>query len=123
MEQTTKNLTVQPAKKDELLHKKQNCPEARLTYVTAPTNEQLEGIRNFLKNRYQKSDFRIIEEQDSSIGGGFKLQTDTEEFDWTTKSRLQKLEQCFTDAAQKKLKSEQDIIPILRKKIQDFDAE
>ena len=103
--------------------KKENCLEAILTYVTAPSVEQLEGIKNFLKKRYHAEKVQITEVKNPELGGGFKLQAGTEEFDWTTKTKLKQLEQTLASAAKKHDVSNQGIISILRKEIQNFDSE
>lgn len=103
--------------------KKENCLEAILTYVTAPSAEQLEGIKNFLKKRYHAEKVQITEVENPELGGGFKLQAGTEEFDWTTKTKLKQMEQRLASAAKKQHASDQGIISILRKEIQNFDSE
>jgi F0F1-type ATP synthase delta subunit len=44
---------------------------ARLSYVTPPTQQQLEGIREFLKKRYQCSDVNLQLAEDKSLIRGF----------------------------------------------------
>ena len=82
--------------------------------VTAPSSEQLEGIRNFLKKQYHVETVNITEKQDTSLGGGFKLQARTDEFDWSTKTKLQQLEQKLENAVKKEHESTREIISILK---------
>ena len=98
-----------------------DCLDAVLTYVTAPTPEQLVGIQRFLKKTYRAESVRIVEEQDTSLGGGFKLQVGTDEFDWSTKEKVRQLEEKLTNAVKKEHDSK-EIITILKEEIDNFDA-
>ena len=98
-----------------------DCLDAVLTYVTAPTPEQLEGIQRFLKKTYRAESVRFVEKQDTSLGGGFKLQVGTDEFDWSTKEKVRQLEEKLTNAVKKEHDSK-EIITILKEEIDNFDA-
>ena len=102
--------------------KSPDCLNAVLTYVTAPTPEQLQGIQRFLEKKYGVKNIKITERQDASIGGGFKLQAGMDEFDWSTKEKVRQLEQRLTDAATKEHDSDKEIITILKEEIENFDA-
>ena len=99
-----------------------DCLDAVLSYVTAPTPEQLVGIQRFLKKTYRAESVRIVEEQDTSLGGGFKLQVGTDEFDWSTKEKVRQLEEKLTNAVKKEHDSSKEIITILKEEIDNFDA-
>lgn len=99
-----------------------DCLDAVLTYVTAPTPEQLVGIQRFLKKTYRAESVRIVEEQDTSLGGGFKLQVGTDELDWSTKEKVRQLEEKLTNAVKKEHDSSKEIITILKEEIDNFDA-
>ena len=105
------------------ISKPKDCLEAVLTYVTPPTSEQLEGIQNFLKKKYQGQDIKIIERADPSIGGGFKLQAGMDEFDWSTKEKVRQLEQKLKDAINTEHESDKGIISILREEIENFEMQ
>ena len=109
-------VAAQPVKPEAVL-------EAVLTYVTAPTPEQLNGFREFLKKKYGASEVNITRRQDSSLGGGFKLQAGRDEYDWSTKEKLRQLEQKLTEAAKKGHESDRGIISILREEITNFNAQ
>lgn len=96
--------------------------DAVLTYVTAPTKEQLEGIKNLLKKKYGAKEVHITEKQDASLGGGFKLQAGMDEYDWSTKEKLRQLEGKLADAAKEQSGSGREIISILKEEIENFDA-
>ena len=95
--------------------------EAVLTYVTRPSEEQMDGIRDFLKKKYHARSVTITEKQNPELGGGFKLQADTDEYDWSTKEKLRQLDEKLKDAAGKS-SSIREIISILKEEIEDFDA-
>ncbi len=97
--------------------------ETVLTYVTAPTPEQLEGIRRFLVKKYGAEKIRIVEKKDPSLGGGFKLQAGTDEFDWSTKEKVRQMEEKLTNAAKKEHESSKEIVSILKEEIENFDAQ
>ena len=99
-----------------------DCLDAVLSYVTAPTPEQLVGIQRFLKKTYRAESVRIVEEQDTSLGGGFKLQVGTDELDWSTKEKVRQLEEKLTNAVKKEHDSSKEIITILKEEIDNFDA-
>ena len=103
--------------------KTEHILEAVLTYVTAPTTEQTEGILNFLRKRYGVQDVKIKMQQESSLGGGFKLQAGMDEFDMSTKEKVHQLEQKLTEAAKKGRSSDRGIISILKEEIENFDAQ
>ena len=103
--------------------KSTDCLDAVLTYVTAPAPEQLEGIRSFLKKRYGVQEVRITEKQDLSLGGGFKLQAGTDEFDWSTKEKIRLLEQKFKEAVKKEHDKSRNIISSLKEEIENFDVQ
>lgn len=100
-----------------------DCLDAVLTYVTAPTKEQLEGIQRFLQNKYRVEKIKIVEKQDSSLCGGFKLQAGTDEFDWSTKEKVRQMEEKLTNAVKKEHESSKEIISILKEEIESFDAQ
>ena len=81
---------------EELCRKQQGILTAVLRYVTPPKEEQLENIRGFLCREFhaQKADIRLIE--DKSLIGGFILQAEGTECDWSLRGRYRKLEQKLT---------------------------
>ncbi len=115
-----------------------DCVDAVLTYVTPPAPEQRESLINFLKKKYGVSNIRLKEKQDFSLGGGFKLQTGSDEFDWSTKEKVRQLEQKLTAVVKKEHGrnsscehrdnssgeySSREIITILKEEIENFDAQ
>ena len=64
-----------------------------LRCVTPPRNEQLEGIKNFLKKRFNASDVHIDIVTDPSLMGGFVLEAGGCTFDYSLLGRFHQLEQ------------------------------
>lgn len=101
-----------------------NCAE--LVYVTAPNEEQLTGIKQFLKKEFGKEDMELEMKQDASLKSGFILRVGTKEYDWSEKGRIAQLEQKIAGAvssSQGQSYSEEGIISILRANIEDFELE
>lgn len=95
---------------------------AELIYVTPPTKEQMEGIQNFLKNKYHSQDITILEKQDASLGGGFKLRVGKDEYDWSMKEKVRQLEQKLAEAVKKGHENKKEIIDVLKEEIDNFDV-
>lgn len=77
----------------------QNCEKdnhivtARFFYVHMPEETQIEKIRKFLCKKYDAEDAEIIFEKDETLIGGFILNVDNTEFDYSIKGRIDKLKQ------------------------------
>lgn len=81
---------------EELCRKQQGILTAVLRYVTSPEEEQLENIRKFLCGRFraQRADIELTE--DKELIGGFILQAEGQEYDWSLRGRCRRLEQKLT---------------------------
>lgn len=77
----------------------QNCEKenhivtAKFFYVHMPEEAQIEGIRKFLCKKYDAEDAEILFEKDETLIGGFILNVNNTEFDYSIKGRLDKLKQ------------------------------
>ena len=89
----------------------------------SPTEEQLEGIKNFLKKKYGAKEIHMVEKKDASIGGGFKLQVGMDEYDWSTKEKTRQLQEKLYTVAKEQSGSGKEIISILKEEIENFDAQ
>ena len=89
-----------------------------LRYVTAPTEEQLDGIKQFVAHRYGEDGVVFEMKEDPTLVSGFKLTAGNEEYDWSAKGRLAQLQQRLSTV---KTASEKGIISILKAEIEDFD--
>ena len=99
---------------------------ATLSYVVAPSKEQLEGIKDFLAKKYERTDIIITMEEKPELGNGFVIRVGNEEYDWSTKGRLEQLKQKISAAANtsdSQPTSTQGIISILKSEIEGFDLE
>ena len=94
-----------------------------LSYVTPPTEEQLQGIKEFLVKKYGREDMIFETRQDSSLGGGFVISAGNEVYDWSTAGRMKQLSEKLEQAGKTATASEQGIISILRSEIEDFELE
>ena len=97
-----------------------------MIYVTAPTDEQLDGIKKFLAKECGNPDIEISMKEDKSIGSGFVLRIGNKEYDWSEKGRIEQLQKRINDSLtgkQKATVSEESIISILRADIESFELE
>lgn len=97
-----------------------NIVTATLTYVTAPNEKQLAGIRKFISTQYGASDSVLIMKEDPSIEGGFVLHVGDMEYDWSTKGRMEQLRRQLETAAKKPAADREGIVSILRSEIEGF---
>ena len=73
-----------------------NILHAVMRYVTPPKDEQLKGIKAFLCREFQAEQAEIEMIEDKSLIGGFVLQADGREFDWSMRGRYRMLQQKLT---------------------------
>lgn len=115
--------------KDIVKAYKEAAPERRgefvvtLRYVTAPTDEQLCGIKDFVAKQYNTTEFTFELEKDESLGGGFILQAGNEVFDWSTNGRLKQFKEQLAKTEIGAEASTENIISILRSEIEGFELE
>lgn len=117
---------IEKAYLDMLKTPEQILNKAELIYVTAPTDEQLEGIKKFLAKECGNPDIEISMKEDKSIGSGFVLRIGNKEYDWSEKGRIEQLQKRINDSLtgkQKATVSEESIISILRADIESFELE
>ena len=117
---------IEKAYLDMLKTPEQILNRAELIYVTAPTDEQLDGIKKFLAKECGNPDIEISMKEDKSIGSGFVLRIGNKEYDWSEKGRIEQLQKRINDSLtgkQKATVSEESIISILRADIESFELE
>ena len=66
---------------------------ASLYYVTEPTEEQIEKIKDLLKEKYGRRQVELKLIQDTGLLGGFLIRVGSVETDWSMRGRLRQLEQ------------------------------
>ena len=69
---------------------------AKLSCVEPPSETQLDGMKKFLCKKYNMNDVHIEVKRDDSLIGGFILSVGDDEYDWSLKGRLKRLEQKLT---------------------------
>ena len=104
---------VSPERKEEFV--------VTLSYVTAPTDEQLQNIRNFVQKKYNREDMVFETKEDPSLGGGFIIRAGNEVYDWSTNGRMKQFADKLSQVG--KTASEQGIISILKGEIEDFNLQ
>lgn len=67
--------------------------QGELLYVTEPTPEQLEEMKQFLCKKYNKKTVTLEKKQVPELIGGFVLRTGNYQFDWSYAGRLKALQQ------------------------------
>lgn len=81
---------------DAYCDEQEQVMHAVLTCVEPPSGEQLEKMKAFLCSKYQKSSAQIQVVEDAGLLGGFILSAGNDEYDWSLKGRLTRLEQKIT---------------------------
>ncbi len=94
-----------------------------LKYVTAPTDEQLQGIKDFVAKQYNTTEFTFELEEDKSLGGGFVIQAGNDIFDWSTSGRMKQFKEQLAKAEIGATASTENIISILKSEIDNFELE
>ncbi len=102
--------------------KTETVNKAKLRYVTAPTDEQLAGIKKFLAKEFSNDDIEVELEQDGSLGSGFILSVGTKEYDWSEKGRIDQLATKIKSAVGVSAVDE-SILSILKTSVEDFELE
>ena len=97
--------------------------QAVLSYVTAPDEEQLAGIRSYIRKQYGSEEVEIKMVQDPALGGGFTLQVGSEVLDWSTAGRIHQLAQKLSQAKEAGDAEGKGIISIFKGQIEDFELE
>ena len=94
-----------------------------LKYVTAPDDEQLQGIKDFVAKQYNTTEFTFELEEDKTLGGGFVIQAGNDVFDWSTNGRMKQFREQLAKADIGATASTENIISILKSEIDNFELE
>jgi F-type H+-transporting ATPase subunit alpha len=106
----------------DLRHSKEE--KVLLTYVSAPSKEQLDGFMAFLEKEYHYTDEVITMVEDPTLGSGFVLQVGSDVYDWSAKGRTLQLQDKLRNLkSNTDTSSNQNIISILKSEIEDFSLE
>ena len=94
-----------------------------LKYVTAPDDEQLQGIKDFVAKQYNTTEFTFELEEDKTLGGGFVIQAGNDVFDWSTTGKMKQFKEQLAKAEIGATASTENIISILKSEIDNFELE
>ena len=64
---------------------------AEIFYVVPPKENQLEKIRDFLKEKYQANSIEVTLKEDKNLLGGFVIHIGSDEYDWSMRGRLEQI--------------------------------
>ena len=81
---------------DRCQDEQENILHAVLSCTTPPSAEQKAGMEAFLCRKYGADKAEISVRTDKSLLGGFILRAGSDEYDWSMKGRLDRLEQRLT---------------------------
>ncbi len=90
-----------------------------------PSDEQLNRLQQFLEKKYNTT-VAVIPKQDDSVRDGFRIEIGTSVYkwdldtiyDWSAEGRARQLKQTISEA----IKNQQDIMPMIRSAIDNFEA-
>ena len=91
--------------------------------MTAPDDEQLQGIKDFVAKQYNTTEFTFELEEDKTLGGGFVIQAGNDVFDWSTNGRMKQFREQLAKADIGATASTENIISILKSEIDNFELE
>jgi F-type H+-transporting ATPase subunit alpha len=99
-----------------------------LSYVTPPTDEQLEQIKAFVIGKYsgeerKPEDIVFETEEDESLGGGFIIKAGNEVFDWSLGGRIKQFADRIEQVGKETTAADKGIISILKTTIEEFEIE
>ncbi len=89
---------------------------AVLRCIYEPTPQQKEQFVAFLKKRYKADEVELEIRGDESIGGGFILDVEQDEYDWSVNGRKEAIRRKIEEAAT----SAEDIITMFREEVGNF---
>lgn len=77
-------------------HEQEGILDAVLTYTIKPDPTTTNRIREVLKTKYQKQDVNLTMQEDPTLFGGFIINANGEELDYSMRGRLKQLQQKLT---------------------------
>ncbi len=100
-----------------------NDRKAVLKYAgTAPTAEQIEKIRDIIRDQFEQEDIELEALKDDSVGGGFIISYGNFEYDWSDIGRAKQLRRELGNVKVKNTDADSaGIISMFKQKVDDFD--
>ncbi|CVI68641.1 ATP synthase subunit delta [Clostridiales bacterium CHKCI001] len=77
-------------------HEQEGILDAVLTYTIKPDPTTTNRIKEALKTKYQKQDVNLTMQEDPALLGGFLINADGQELDYSMRGRLKQLQQKLT---------------------------
>ena len=106
----------------ELLGEGAQAPlKVEIACITPPTEEQLEKIRQVVREKYHVEQVEFVIRRDPSVVGGFNIFVGDDNYDWSTRGRIRQLRKSF-QALQKEYDPSR-IISLLKEDIQNFELD
>ena len=106
----------------ELLGEGAQAPlKVEIACITPPTEEQLEKIRQVVREKYHVEQVEFVIRRDPSVVGGFNIFVGDDNYDWSTLGRIRQLRKSF-QALQKEYDPSK-IISLLKEDIQNFELD
>ena len=106
----------------ELLGEGAQAPlKVEIACITPPTEEQLEKIRQVVREKYHVEQVEFVIRRDPSVVGGFNIFVGDDNYDWSTLGRIRQLRKSF-QALQKEYDPSR-IISLLKEDIQNFELD
>ena len=106
----------------ELLGEGAQAPlKVEIACITPPTEEQLEKIRQVVREKYHVEQVEFVIRRDPSVVGGFNIFIGDDNYDWSTLGRIRQLRKSF-QALQKEYDPSK-IISLLKEDIQNFELD
>lgn len=81
---------------DRYCEEQKKVMTATLVCVEEPSKVQAEKMKAFIRDKYHKSEVNLEVEKDPSLLGGFILKAGSDEYDWSIRGRMDRLEQKLT---------------------------
>ena len=76
--------------------KKAQSNAAVQAVVAVADEEQLAKIKSFLQDKYRTKDLTVSLKEDKNLLGGFVIRIGSDEYDWSIRGRMNRLEQKLT---------------------------
>ena len=91
-----------------------------LRYTALPSEEQKKQMGDFIKKKYGAGDIKWVMAEDKALIGGFILQVDGKEYDYSVQGRLNRLQRM--EVKELSAISSDEIISILKEEIKNYDV-
>lgn len=105
----------------DCINKKNNVLSVTVYCVTPPDNDQLEGIKDFVRKNENCDQVEVKIVEDKSIIGGFIIDTGNKEFDYSLKTKLRKIKDQVMRTARESSVDSDSVIATLMRDVKDYE--